>query len=124
MIVGLSFPGAKGIDLLWTNSSPSANFGAKTVPIDLSTYDAVLIVCLPDISYSSTEVGPAQIFFVGTKGEMFMSTAKSTTLIARRNISVDTTGVTFANGRYWAIDANITSSEKAAVPYKIFGLSF
>lgn len=124
MIVGLSFPGARGIDLLWTNSSPSAKFGAQTVSLNLDGYDAVLVICLADISYSTTETSPAQIFFVGTKGEMFMSTAKSTTLIARRNVDVKPTGVTFSNGRWWAIDTSLTNSENAAVPYKIFGLSF
>lgn len=35
----------EGMDVVWENPSPYADFGAQTISVDLSDYKAVLIMC-------------------------------------------------------------------------------
>lgn len=112
------------IDLLWQNASPGSTFGAQTVSLSLSAYDMVAIIVIPDNTYSTSIFGPAQFVKVGQQCETFTSTSKGTTTIGRRHVSVTTSGIIFANGRYWSYDTNLTSNANTNVPRYIYGIKF
>lgn len=112
------------IDLLWQNASPGSTFGAQTVSLSLSAYDMVAIIVIPDNTYSTAIYGPAQLVKIGQQCETFTSTSKGTTTIGRRHVSVTTSGITFANGRYWSFDTNLTNNANTNVPRYIYGIKF
>lgn len=93
------------IELLWTNSSPSATFPAKKVSLDLSGYDLVMVL---GWSYQASAVCSSIIVPVGVKGVITLVGAGT----AYRNFSTSSTGVTF----------EAASVENTATPYKIYGI--
>ena len=104
--------GAPKPDLLWTNPSPSSAFSNQTVSIDLSNYDAVLILVKhgtaqsADTSYDNYHC----VYYtpVGTTGAALSAPTQSN----YRTYNVSTSGVQFATA----------SNTSASIPCKIWGL--
>ena len=107
--------GGSGLTLLWTNSSPSSNFSAKTVALDLSGYSAVVVIL-----YSSGAAVAGSV--IVPKGGIQVRASVPRTYSGSyvhywRAVSCTDSGVTFGGGNREA-----TSTDAVMVPYKIYGL--
>lgn len=111
---GGSSGGGVTCDLLWTNPNPDSNFSAQTVTLDLSAYDAVLVVCrmFATTTYYFTNtcmVGlPAILNTLDVSGNRYGRTA-----------DVTTTGIVFGQGY-----SNGTASASRVIPVSIYGIKF
>ena len=110
--------GSNIIDSLWTNSSPTTEFTAKTVSLSLSPYAFVFIkirgaTTLAEYSWHIVAVGDSNTFI--THADYY---------IRARSVSVSTSGVTFGSGLYYPRYAENSPSTNDAqcVPVEIRGL--
>lgn len=105
--VGLS------MKLLWTNPSPSSNFAAQTLGLDLSGYDAVAIVSRQAGNTDRVSWDFALI------GETIVTQVKNmaSATIYGRSAEVTSSGVVFGNGY-----AGSTAGATNAIPVKIYGI--
>lgn len=117
--------GAETKTLLWTNASPTSNFAAQTISLDLSGYDAVEIVC----RYSTTDdartryicdVGGSSpmnwFYYTGTDGK-YMGVR------SRTNMSASTTGVTFDTCMGKPVNSSTsTATDGYIIPIEIYGI--
>lgn len=103
------------IKLLWENSSPSSNFSAQTIPLDLSSYDGALIIAR--IATNSDATG-AFFGFIGQEPTITIKGATSNTIYGRRSI-ISNSGVEFLQGY-----AGATSGSGNAIPIQIYGIKF
>ena len=137
--VGAGGGGGGGIDLLWTNASPRVAFGAQTVSIDLTNYDAVIIESMPSTpmdylfpdnrdpatGYPYNHYLFQRVFMnKDESGELLLGstiryTDASTTTgtVAHRTVSISDSGVVFGGGYL-----NSSAYNGAAVPVKIYGV--
>ena len=104
--------------LLWTNPSPTSDFTAQTVSLDLSDYAGVIVEFIKSTTsnkintrlYAKKNEDVDGIFGAGSyyvKGDS--NTA--------RGISVTDTGVTFAEGY-----GNMSLNNKTSIPIRIYGV--
>lgn len=103
-------------DLLWTNSAPSSSFSAKTVSLDLTDYDAVLIVFLAN----ATDLNRQASMIVLKNGKqhiLFMMYLTGTNFRTRYATATDT-GVVFSTGY-----SGSTAGTNTTIPYKIYGIN-
>ena len=101
---------------LWTNASPSSAFAAQTVQVDLSEYDAAVVMFYNDKD-SSTD-----IFSIGYKGGADGTMLSFYNYRNRRTYSVTATGVTFANGQNASQTGSLSGNSSAAIPVRIYGV--
>lgn len=106
------------IDSLWTNSSPTTAFTAKTVSLSLSPYAFVFIkireaTTLAKYSWHIVAVGDSNTF-----------TTYADYFIRARSVSASTSGVTFGSGLYYPRYAEDSPStgDAQCVPVEIWGL--
>lgn len=102
-----------GIDLLWTNSSPTSAFGAQTVSLDLSSYQMVLVMARVSTDYSGIF---SNINTVGTTGWLAGGWG-SLNNVFHREYTVSTTGIYFYGGYY-----KTSYNTSYVVPYQIYGI--
>lgn len=107
-----------GIEMvkLWENASPTSDFAAQSVALDLSAYDGALIgVCL-GVQY------PTRIntFYI-PKGSLGYCTIPIN-VNYHRYASVSSTGVTFGGGNRCATYGTDTATNSWVVPAVIYGI--
>lgn len=110
--------GSQTFPQLWVNSSPSANFAAQTIQLDLSEYDFIIVRGKSITSDSATDANfifPANtrmqaLIAIGTSGELKFGGNNNYS----RSITVSTTGVTFA--------AATSSANNYCIPLSIYGV--
>lgn len=128
-VTGDTFAGATGggsgggssgaMTLLWTNPSPAANFGAQTIAVDLSGFDACLI-SFHNFASSSAQYGLiAQECIIGEKNVLQFVDTSSNNRNGRRFATVTTTGVEFT-----ACTFNNGTNNGYGVPYQIYGIKY
>lgn len=109
--------GGMKMDLLWTNPSPTANFAAQTVSLDLSEYDLFMLV-----SRDTTGGDTCNMVFAlpNTTVRMFFITDSGTTNrnTGYRRATISGTGVQFLEG----YQGNSTSNNALCIPYQIYGI--
>lgn len=112
---GGSSGGGVQVDLLWTNPDPTASFGAQTISLDLSAYDAVWITYATGSRYDSK--------LCLKDGNKYMVTtgidSTSNAYIYQRGATATDSGVEFTAG-YRGTSTGGTN----AIPQKIFGIKF
>ena len=89
---------------MWTNPNPTGGFSAQTVPLDLSSYDGVLIQSSVTI-YTGAGVHEPNTFSFVPKGKTarIFGSQQATSLkdeITTRLATVSDTGVTFTSGYF------------------------
>jgi hypothetical protein len=112
-------------DLLWENSSPTSNFEAQTVELDLSGYDFVGIRFLTRTNY--TGKSQLQIIKVGdfTNVELPPEADNANfTAWRRRTVTVDTTGITFGVGIWLDYSGSKDTGANWIIPIEIYGIKF
>lgn len=113
-----------GWKLLWTNPTPSVEFPAQTISIDLSNYDMIMVI--PRAGTTNLTLSPVIV----PKGDRGLITyvflnenSGASNLISHRRIdSVNDNGVSFENAQLKAVASTSASStyNTACIPYKIF----
>ena len=115
--VAVEDAGLTRIGLLWENASSRSEFTAQTINLDLSEYDAVIILTLWQNSHSGGY--NSQYIPVNTAGCLYVPYY----LNVARGISVLTTGITFDEGVLVNTYGVLTSGRNdMAIPYKIYGI--
>ena len=117
-----------GFVLLWTNSDPTSAFSAQSVPVDLSSYDAVYIQFKYGTSATSWRTG----MFALVDGNNYQAicmgdlTASSASIITARYFDVLTTGINFEGGltKKTTSTSAASSSNGSCIPYQIYGIKF
>lgn len=80
-----------GVVQLWKNASPESNFAAQTISLDLSGYQAVVVVA----RYSPSNGGSVSTFVpVGENGNLVLTWGNTGTYTSR-SFTVSTTGIAF-----------------------------
>ena len=125
---GIGGEASQRFSLLWTNPSPTSNFGAQTVALDLAGYDLVYISfnyntsdqtgareCLLDIDERKVRV---QVI-----GAMRQTGAAG---LRERRVKATTTGVVFESAYSKAANstAAATESNNILIPAYIKGIQF
>lgn len=113
--------------LLWTNASPTSNFKAQKISLDLSGYDFVEVIY--NLSTNSTESGQIiERCEIGAsiRAERFQNpTARNGVLenLYRGGDGASTSGYTFGDAYIKATNArDSTRSYIYMIPYKIYGI--
>ena len=102
---------------LWTNSAPSSDFSAQTVPLDLSGWNLIAILAKTTTTGNTTSVFLAA---VGTGSILSVPNLGSTQYFYKRTMDVQTTGVTFSTGYR---NTTGTSGASYCIPVAIYGLA-
>lgn len=100
-------------DLLWTNASPTSDFAAQTLTLDLSGYDAVLIETLVS---GTANYGSSAIIRKGWSAVMAEKSATTGSVFGRQ-ATVTASGVQFGTGY-----ENATAYAGRMIPQRIYGI--
>lgn len=115
-VIGGILAVGKGVDLLWTNASPTSTFAAQVVPIDLSGY-AYCIISFHNFATSSGWYGVvAQECVIGEKN-ILQFVSPTNNRAGNRAATVSTSGISFSACTY-----NDDTNNGYCIPYKIFGV--
>jgi hypothetical protein len=103
-------------DLLWENSSPTSNFEAQTIELDLSSYDMAYVVLhnyssQNNVAYLNKNM--CQVIF----GCASNSTTSGGYNLRVRYATTTDTGITFSNAQQATVVDN-----GAVKPYEIYGV--
>ena len=112
----LGLTGAETKTLLWTNASPTSEFAAQTISLNLSGYDAV------EIQFT----GVLAKCLVGRDAQAIYLGATETTsysILRSRIYGVTANGITFNNAVYKVSNANtLNIANNLLIPIKIYGV--
>ena len=110
------------IEKVWENVSPTSAFTAKTITIDKSDYDYIMIL------FRIAPTAPGSTFFF-SMNDNNMTTALNITTAAegiyyyRRSVKTNGDQVTFGSGELKSLQAGtIKSDDTANIPYRIYGI--
>lgn len=114
---------AKKPTLLWSNESPTSNFAAQTVELDLSGYSHVLIENSVTSGSSNTYIRRTELFQKGFTATMF--NASHFTWMCSRRATVSDTGIVFTTGKYGYVgESGQGDGTQYCIPTKIYGVNF
>lgn len=109
--------GTTTLESLWTNSSPSSSFTAKTVSLDLQNYDFLII----GIRFTTSTDNYANVI-VKTDGTSVIEAFLASSNRYRRSISANSTGITFGGGEKASPSATSYSSDNTCyIPIYVYG---
>lgn len=106
------------MDLLWTNASPTSNFGAQTVSLDLSNYKFVYIAINDRASQPNNIDNALLMNVVGQRTKILDYYASSTTY--SRIITVQKNGIKFEDEHSNSYDGPIENQN--LIPTYIYGI--
>lgn len=103
--------------LLWENASPTSDFAAQTIPLDLSGYDFVMVVYK---HWTTENVNNSAFCRVGQYGRLLSHDYT----LAYRDYHPETTGIYFNVGLVVATynNSNVTQNTSAVIPLQIYGI--
>ena len=104
---------------VWSNASPSSDFGAQTLTLDLSDADFVDM----DIDIAGNGRGRVQRFKIGEKGMITSNNDNTayTNYCYTRLLEVTTTGITFGDGYFNNTKKNTYTKPKTIWKIKLGG---
>ncbi len=116
-----------GIQLLWSNDKPNYTFIEQTINIDLSNYEAVLILVKANASLTEITTSTNYTTYAyGKIGETIYCTgvAKGSAgwYGTFREASIKVDGITFGVGRYGQLTHEYTSNSVGGIPLYIWGV--
>lgn len=110
--------GGATVDLLWTNQNPTELFSATTIEIDLSKYNAVLIL---SNWFNNSQVTESLFLPVGVTGRL----SASIQFMSFRDTTVSETGVIFGSGQAFAsYNGSFSQDDTKCIPARIYGIKF
>ncbi len=104
-------------DLLWTNASPTSNFSAQTLSIDLSNYSFLIVKSIR--STSSTTQSALSIVEVGGGDTLVLGGCAAGVSPTARNVNATSTGINFSTGY---LSGNSGTNDAWSIPVKIYGV--
>lgn len=113
------------IKLLWENASPTSNFSAQTISLDLSDADMVMIKFKAQASSTSTTRNNA-FGFVGEQiplvGYLNLGAGSNTAEFSYRLATISTTEIAFGKGYKKSTGSSATGEEKTerSTPVEIY----
>lgn len=110
--------------LLWENASPTSNFAAQAIKLNLADYDFVEVVCLAGKSLdNSTYTEKTVIGMKGVHRTDINTNNTATTGIALRNYTTDVNGITFNDVTYKSgATGSPSTNNNYLTPYRIYGI--
>lgn len=102
--------------ILWVNASPTSNFAAQTIPMDLSKYDAVYVQSVR--STDDQTVSGATLAWVDIESNYLMGNTDQYAA-TRRKVTATLEGVTFSGFS----SANTSDGASNEIPWIICGIS-
>lgn len=99
---------------VWENASPTSNFEAQTISLDLSNYNFISIDFVVSAGASTHVVTGFAAIGSSTYCEEYTTNSGS---VNKRNFKPRTNGVTFENGRQ-----DTTQGSEYMIPYIIYGI--
>ena len=107
--------------LIWNNPSPTSNFAAQTLSLDLSKYEAVIIRCSWQTIYNTDAQKVLQLFnYVPKDGAAHWISSLlgtgNTVYAYRRQATVTDSGIIFSDALY-----GTTVSNNTIIPTEIYG---
>lgn len=99
--------------LVWTNPSPSSNFAAQTLALELGNYDAVVIYVKQD---TSTNYGAFCFAAMDINTTIFTKGQTNGTMFGRY-ITASGAGITFSNGY-----SGSSTGAQYAIPLYVYGI--
>lgn len=124
-VVGGANPIQIGIDmdLLWTNASPTSDFSAQTVSLDLSGYSMLLIKTKPYTTYTG-DLTINNILRVGDTVPLIGDSLCVGTAERRaRKATSSVSGVTFGSGEFYTgYQSSATIQNVQCTPLYIYGI--
>ena len=115
--------GGVSMKSLWTNASPTSDFAAQTISLNLSDYEYVLVRYLYSTDYQG--IDQIAIVKVGRDAYLTFTGAASTNIyLSQRTISVGSDSVAFGAPVYktYASTSNPTANNKYCIPVEIIGI--
>lgn len=102
---------------LWENASPSSDFAAQTISLDLTGYDFVMVVYQ---HWTTSNVNNSAFCRIGEYGRLMSHDYT----LAYRDYHLETTGVYFNIGLLVATynSSNVTQNTSAVIPLQIYGI--
>lgn len=108
--------------LLWENASPTSEFPAQTIALDLSKYDAVQVEFAESWQTMSPRINVGKHGGVDQIGDIYRD-VDSYFYVAHRDIRVTTTGVSFADRLYkYANGQRYGVANQGLIPFRIYGI--
>jgi hypothetical protein len=117
-----------GMKLLWTNQSPSSNFAAQTISIDLSNYDYITITWVFIYNEIEADYGSFMDSFTTHTTSAHLLWMRNSSLASNdlcmmfRTIVVNSSGVTFSDTT--SICNGMTTKNTRIIPIRIYGGKF
>ena len=123
--LGVTLANLGGVSMksLWTNASPTSNFAAQTISLNLSDYEYVLVRYLYSTDYQ--DIDQIAIVKVGREAYLTFTGAVSTSIyVTQRPISLGSNSVAFGAPVYktYSSTANPTANNKYCIPVEIIGI--
>lgn len=105
-------------DLLWENASPTSDFAAQTISVDLSKYSFVLAEFTRAGAYGDTH-SVTTVIKKGKQGEMV---AIESDVLAYRRVSVSEAGCSFEGGARINPYATKANTNGILIPLRLYGI--
>lgn len=109
------------MDLLWTNASPTSQFAAQTVSLNLSSYGMVAVQIV--FTGDSPLYSPLCFANIGVECSASVIANWDADKTAVRSFTASSTGVAFGAGGYHDFgNKSFTGNNSYAIPVKIYGI--
>lgn len=120
----LGLSGAETKTLLWTNASPTSEFAAQTISLDLSSYQFVELVSKLTTSNIGQTVDKCEVGSRVFVEKFYNATSTSAhATIMHRQIDFGSDSVIFADAKSKVTDENTSTTKNSLlIPYKIYGI--
>lgn len=107
------------MDLLWTNASPTSEFQAQTISLNLSNYKIVFIV----FSSYTVNINSRYSVFASYIDDGNYSASIPSSDLRRRNYTVSVNGISFSQGEaYENFGGTTYESNFFMIPTQIYGV--
>ena len=97
----------------WQNASPTSEFAAQTISLDLSEYDFIMVLYMHRVTFQTTLSSTLK---KGQLGNLISVTSDN--LTGYRSVTFTDSGVTFGECIY----SKTNSNNGFCVPYEIYGI--
>ena len=110
--------------LLWENSSPTSNFSAQTISVNVSAYTMFVVDYKASVNVDNHLYSSIQRESGETITTTLSSVGDSASIIRTRVLTISDSGFTFANATYWGSygQASGESQTGQIIPRRIWGL--
>lgn len=118
--------GATTMTLLWENASPTSNFASQTISMDLSEYDAIMLLTRRSTTVHDIGFGISVFGHRGFAQNLALYTEVSAgVLICGREFTPSASGIVINGGVYKFSNIAMTAcnfDDSYAIPYRIYGI--